>query len=114
MVFQGGDDCLAFKPNSSSITVRNVTCYGGTGIAFGSIGQYKGVADYIKDIWIEDVKLYPGQHIMQNGVYFKSWMGLELGKPPNGGGGGDGWSENITVKDVYMEKNRRPIALQSE
>lgn len=43
MIYQGGDDCVALKPNSTSITLRNVTCYGGTGIAFGSIAQYAGV-----------------------------------------------------------------------
>ena len=42
-LYQGGDDCIALKPNSTSITVRNVTCIGGTGIAFGSIAQYEGV-----------------------------------------------------------------------
>lgn len=42
-VYQGGDDCIAFKPNSSNIAVNNVTCVGGTGIAFGSIAQYEGV-----------------------------------------------------------------------
>lgn len=43
MVYQGGDDCIALKPNSTDITIRNVTCVGGTGIAFGSIAQYEGV-----------------------------------------------------------------------
>lgn len=43
MVYQGGDDCIALKPNSTDITIRNVTCFGGTGIAFGSIAQYEGV-----------------------------------------------------------------------
>lgn len=43
MVYQGGDDCIALKPNSTDITIRNVTCYGGTGIAFGSIAQYESV-----------------------------------------------------------------------
>jgi len=43
MVYQGGDDCIALKPNSTDIIIRNVTCYGGTGIAFGSIAQYEGV-----------------------------------------------------------------------
>lgn len=42
-VYQGGDDCIAFKPNSTNIAVNNVTCVGGTGIAFGSIAQYEGV-----------------------------------------------------------------------
>jgi polygalacturonase len=43
MVYQGGDDCIALKPNSTMINIRNVTCFGGTGIAFGSIAQYEGV-----------------------------------------------------------------------
>lgn len=42
-VFQGGDDCIALKPNSTLITARNITCLGGNGIAFGSIAQYEGV-----------------------------------------------------------------------
>lgn len=42
-VYQGGDDCIAFKPNSTNVVVNNVTCVGGTGIAFGSIAQYEGV-----------------------------------------------------------------------
>jgi hypothetical protein len=42
-VYQGGDDCIALKPNSTSIYMRNITCWGGTGIALGSIAQYDGV-----------------------------------------------------------------------
>ena len=39
-IFQGGDDCVAIKPRSYNIQVRNVTCRGGNGIAIGSLGQY--------------------------------------------------------------------------
>jgi len=113
-VYQGGDDCLAFKANSSSITVRNVTCYGGTGVAFGSVGQYEGVADLLEDIYVEDVKFYPSNQVLvQQGIYFKSWIGSRVGWPPNGGGGGTGWTKNVTVKDVYMEDVLRPIAVTS-
>lgn len=45
-VYQGGDDCIALKPNSSMITMRNITCVGGTGIALGSIAQYDGVVSW--------------------------------------------------------------------
>jgi hypothetical protein len=41
--FVGADDVIAFKPNSTMITIRNVTPYGTTGLSFGSIGQYPGV-----------------------------------------------------------------------
>lgn len=115
MVYQGGDDCLALKPNSSMIIAKNVTCYGGTGIAFGSIGQYKGQLDYIKDVHMENINLYPSrQHTQKNGLYFKSWMGYEIGTPPNGGGGGEGYAENIHIKDVYVEDNIRPVYIQTE
>jgi hypothetical protein len=115
MVYQGGDDCLALKPNSSMIVAKNVTCHGGTGIAFGSIGQYKGVLDYIDGVRMEDITLLPSsQHLMKNGLYFKSWLGLEFGEPPNGGGGGAGYARDIKVKNVHMEKINRPVFLQSE
>jgi hypothetical protein len=115
MVYQGGDDCLALKPNSSMITARNVTCYGGTGIAFGSIGQYKTKLDYIDGVYMEDINLYPStQHKQKNGLYFKSWMGKEFGEPPNGGGGGHGFAKNITVKNVHIEDNIRPVFFSTE
>lgn len=41
--FVGADDVIAFKPNSTMITIRNVTAHGSTGLSFGSIGQYPGV-----------------------------------------------------------------------
>jgi len=40
LVYQGGDDCVAIKPRSYNVDIRNVTCVGGNGIAIGSLGQY--------------------------------------------------------------------------
>lgn len=115
MIYQGGDDCVAFKPNSSMITVRNVTCYGGTGVAFGSIAQYQGQLDYLEDIVIDDMQLLPSsQHLMKNGLYLKSWMGYPIGLPPNGGGGGHGYAKNMHISNLYIENNLRPIFLQTE
>jgi hypothetical protein len=103
MVYQGGDDCIALKPNSTMINIRNVTCFGGTGIAFGSIAQYEGVVstpplpvsgatdtgqlDIIEDVVMDDIQLYPSTQCPgYQGVYFKSWVGESSGTPPNGGG----------------------------
>lgn len=111
MVYQGGDDCIALKPNSTMINIRNVTCFGGTGIAFGSIAQYEGVVstsplclfaasgvcglattdpdqlDIIEDVVMDDIQLYPSSQCPgYQGVYFKSWVGESSGTPPNGGG----------------------------
>ncbi|GMK57159.1 hypothetical protein CspeluHIS016_0309990 [Cutaneotrichosporon spelunceum] len=111
-VYQGGDDCIAFKPNSTNIVVQNVTCVGGTGIAFGSIAQYDGVKDLIENVVLKDIKLYPSDQCRgYQGVYFKSWIGEEVGHPPNGGGGGYGYCRNVSVEDVYMEDIDRPLAL---
>jgi hypothetical protein len=36
------------------------------------------------------------------------------GEPPNGGGGGVGYAQNITISNVYMERNLRPIFIQTD
>lgn len=78
---------IAFKPNSTMITIKNVTSYGTTGLSFGSIGQYPGVTDIIEDIYIEDVKFYNSpQSPGSRGIQMKSWVGVGYGDPPNGGG----------------------------
>jgi len=88
--FVGADDVIAFKPNSTMITIRNVTSYGTTGLSFGSIGQYPNVVssalssenwtdrqtDIIEDIWIEDVKFYSSDQVQgSRGIQMKSWVG---------------------------------------
>ncbi|WWC58634.1 uncharacterized protein I303_101178 [Kwoniella dejecticola CBS 10117] len=115
MVYQGGDDCIALKPNSTLIVAKNVTCVGGTGIAFGSIAQYPGVKDIIEDVYMENLNLYPSDQCPgYQGVYFKSWIGVPVGHEPNGGGGGYGYARNITVKDVYMEDIWHPVVVQTD
>lgn len=115
MIYQGGDDCLAFKPNSSMIIGRNITCYGTTGIAYGSIAQYDNREDWLVDIDMKDIKILPSsQHRSINGLYFKSWIGFSDGTPPNGGGGGKGYTKGIRAENVEIEDVVRPIFLQTE
>ena len=38
--YQGGDDCIAVKPRSYNVYVKNAVCNGGNGMAIGSLGQY--------------------------------------------------------------------------
>lgn len=47
-----GDDCVSFKPNSTNIVVQNLICNGSHGISVGSVGQYKGEVDIIKNIYV--------------------------------------------------------------
>lgn len=55
-VYQGGDDCIAIKPRSYNINIRNVTCRGGNGIAIGSLGQYLEDSS-VENVSISDVKV---------------------------------------------------------
>ncbi|KAJ7702382.1 pectin lyase fold/virulence factor [Mycena rosella] len=108
-----GDDCLAIKGNSTKISARNVTCRGGNGIAFGSLGQYANLSDIVENVHLQDIQLLrldPAvQPNMQNGVYFKSWDGSINGVPPTGGGGGTGFAKNITAMNVMLDRVNTPL-----
>jgi polygalacturonase len=55
-VYQGGDDCVAIKPRSYNIEIRNATCRGGNGIAIGSLGQYLEDSS-VENVVIRNVKV---------------------------------------------------------
>ncbi|KDQ32698.1 glycoside hydrolase family 28 protein, partial [Pleurotus ostreatus PC15] len=110
-----GDDCLAIKGNSTDLTVRNITCRGGNGIAFGSLGQYANLSDNVRNVDMRDLKMIridPNiQPNMGNGVYFKSWTGTVNGSPPTGGGGGTRVVDNITISNVLLDRVNAPLHL---
>jgi len=108
-----GDDCLAIKGNSSNILARHITCRGGNGIAFGSLGQYANMSDNVENVLLEDLlmtridpKVQPN---MQNGIYFKTWDGSINGAPPTGGGGGPGMVKNVTTKNIRLDRVNLPL-----
>ncbi|KAK7443469.1 hypothetical protein VKT23_015643 [Stygiomarasmius scandens] len=108
-----GDDCLAIKGNSTNLFVRNVTCHGGNGIAFGSLGQYFNLSDIVENVHMEDLKMIRiDQNIqpnMHNAIYFKTWTGSANGEPPTGGGGGTGRVHNVTAKNVVYDRIDMPL-----
>ncbi|KAJ7594398.1 pectin lyase fold/virulence factor [Mycena floridula] len=110
-----GDDCLAIKGNSTNIVARNITCRGGNGIAFGSLGQYANLSDIVDNVVLEDILLTrinsSIQPNMQNGVYLKTWDGTVSGSPPTGGGGGGGFVKNIVTRNVQLDRVNLPIHL---
>jgi galacturan 1,4-alpha-galacturonidase len=55
-----GDDCVSFKPNSTNIVVQNLICNGSHGISVGSLGQYKGEVDIVKNIYVS-LPFYPSR-----------------------------------------------------
>ncbi|KDR77161.1 hypothetical protein GALMADRAFT_433038 [Galerina marginata CBS 339.88] len=110
-----GDDCLAIKGNSSNIVARNITCRGGNGIAFGSLGQYVNMSDSVINVDMENLRMIrlptDVQPNMANGVYFKSWTGTVNGVPPTGGGGATGLVNNISIKNVQLDRVNAPLHL---
>ncbi|KAJ8082262.1 hypothetical protein PM082_008110 [Marasmius tenuissimus] len=107
-----GDDCLAIKGNSTNIVAENITCHGGNGIAFGSLGQYANMSDIVENVHLKELKIgridAQVQPNMGNGVYFKSWTGTVNGEPPTGGGGGGGFVRNITLENVMLDRVTLP------
>ncbi|THH14431.1 hypothetical protein EW146_g5896 [Bondarzewia mesenterica] len=125
-----GDDCLAVKGNTTNLKVNNVTCRGGNGIAFGSLGQYvdlrdlaryrgervhaepKGTIAVLKSYHEIMIRLDPEvQPNMQSGVYFKSWTGTVNGVPPTGGGGGGGRVSNVVLRNVSLDRVALPTQI---
>lgn len=72
-VYQGGDDCVAIKPRSHEISVRNVTCVSGNGIAVGSLGQYLEDSS-VTNVEIDQATIIKGggQGNIGNAVYIKT------------------------------------------
>jgi len=51
-VIDNGDDCVSFKPNSTDVVVQGLRCNGSHGISVGSLGQYKGEVDIVKNLYV--------------------------------------------------------------
>ncbi|ORY65031.1 pectin lyase fold/virulence factor [Pseudomassariella vexata] len=105
--YRGGDDCIAIKPRSYNISIQNVTCQGGNGIAIGSLGQYLEDSSVV-DVHIKDVDILTVNEDMHNSAYIKTWIGelapqddYESDYLPRGGGWGV--VENIRFENFYVE-----------
>ncbi|ORX95694.1 polygalacturonase [Clohesyomyces aquaticus] len=116
--YQGGDDCVAIKPRSYGITVRNVTCHGGNGIAIGSLGQYLEDSS-VENIIVDDVKIQRYNEDMHNCAYIKTWIGhqvpqtsYESAGKPNGGGWGN--VTNITFSNFVVSGADSPPSVTQD
>lgn len=54
-VYEGGDDAVAVKGNSTNVVVQNLTVFGAPGVAFGSLGQYPDRVDVVENVTVKDV-----------------------------------------------------------
>ncbi|KAK4158695.1 pectin lyase-like protein [Cladorrhinum sp. PSN259] len=106
--YQGGDDCVAIKPRSYNIFIRNVTCHGGNGIAIGSLGQYLEDSS-VENLTIKDVHVQTYNDDMHNSAYIKTWIGelapqgsnYESAGQPRGGGWGS--VSNLRFENFYIQ-----------
>ncbi|KAF2645956.1 putative galacturan 1,4-alpha-galacturonidase C [Massarina eburnea CBS 473.64] len=105
--YQGGDDCIAIKPRSYDIDVRNVYCHGGNGIAIGSLGQYLEDSS-VENVIVDNVDIVRYNEDMHQAAYIKTWMGFpvpqsfyESGGQPRGGGWGN--VTNITLSNFRVQ-----------
>lgn len=81
-----GDDCIAFKANSTNMLVEDSVLHGGNGIAVGSVGQYYGRFEIAENIVVRNVTMHGSKFATR----IKTWTGEQNQWPPNGGGGGIG------------------------
>ncbi|RDW82695.1 exopolygalacturonase [Coleophoma cylindrospora] len=100
-VVNNGDDCVSFKPNSTSIIVQNLSCNGSHGISVGSLGQYVGEYDIVKDVYVYNVSM----HNATDGARIKVWPNAPSALSGDlQGGGGSGMVDNITYDTMIIDK----------
>lgn len=88
-----GDDCIAFKANSTNMLVEDSILHGGNGIAVGSVGQYFGRFETVENIVVRNVTMYGSKFATR----IKTWTGEQNEWPPNGGGGGLGCELSLQI-----------------
>ncbi|KAI4739867.1 pectin lyase-like protein [Aureobasidium sp. EXF-12298] len=93
-----GDDAISPKANSTNILIEDSDFYRGSGIALGSIGQMNGQFETIENVTCRNITA----HNTKNGAYIKTWTGVNKGLPPNGGGGGYGYAQNLVFEDFKL------------
>ncbi|CAK7236998.1 hypothetical protein SBRCBS47491_009827 [Sporothrix bragantina] len=100
------DDCVSFKPNSTSIVVQNLSCTGSHGISVGSLGQYEGEVDIVEDIYVYNNSMTS----CSDGGRIKIWPGAAAGSGSSSGGG-SGYVRNITYEKMTVHNNDQVVAL---
>lgn len=104
-----GDDCIAVKGNTTNLTVRNVICNWGFGMAIGSLGQYPETPDYVENILFEDITC----NNCMEAAFIKTWQGVPEDDSSNGdaGGGGSGTVKNVQFRNFELTNVALPIQI---
>ncbi|KAK7460923.1 hypothetical protein VKT23_008851 [Stygiomarasmius scandens] len=97
-VIVNGDDCVSFKPNSTNIFVSNLDCTGSHGISVGSLGQFPGMFDIVRNVTAVDIRMSDAQ----NGARIKAWAGPNVGS---------GIVQNITFRNFVVNNVDNPVVI---
>ncbi|CAN1841941.1 G9 [Linum perenne] len=90
-----GDDCISIGGGVSDLTVQNVTCGPGHGIAVGSLGRYAN-EEPVKGIHVKNCTLTN----TLEGLRIKSWPDMETGV-----------ASDIHFEDIIMNNVSFPIII---
>ncbi|KAF2754991.1 polygalacturonase precursor [Pseudovirgaria hyperparasitica] len=94
-----GDDCVSFKPNSTNVIVQNLICNGSHGISVGSLGQYKGETDIVRNIYVYNITMTNSG----TAARIKVWPGVSSALSGDlQGGGGLGAVSNVTYERMSI------------
>ncbi|KAF9078343.1 pectin lyase fold/virulence factor [Rhodocollybia butyracea] len=97
-IINNGDDCVAFKPNSTNILVSNLNCNGSHGISVGSLGEFEGVFDIVQNVLAIDIQIANAE----NGARIKAFAGS---------GVGSGMVQNITYQNFVVSNVDSPVVI---
>ncbi|KAI1497799.1 polygalacturonase [Biscogniauxia marginata] len=100
------DDCVSFKPNSTSVLIQNLQCNGSHGISVGSLGQYQGQVDIVQDLYVYNISMSNAS----DGARIKIWPGVPPNTTNSEEGGGDGYVRNVTYE--LFNNNNNDWAIQ--
>ncbi|KAG9077996.1 hypothetical protein FRC06_008597, partial [Ceratobasidium sp. 370] len=99
-----GDDCFAFKGNSTYITLENLYCQNSHGISVGSLAQYPGVLDIIEHVKVKNATFVGnGVSTSNNGARIKVWAGPV----------GSAIVNDVHYEDLVVQNVTNPIVVDS-
>ena len=90
-------DASARAQNSTNIFAKNVTCRGGTGVAFGSVGQYY---QFVRRPSLLSPSFFPSS--LPSGVFVIALVPRPSEADGNNGNGQPDYVDNVILEDITV------------